>query len=111
VRETAGSPACAARSVLASVHDVLGAIRPAEDDDLRLRRRLGDPADCVQAVLGELELDEAEVRLQTGGGRERGLRVADLGDDGETALLEGLADSAPVWQLVIGDENRQWLEG
>ena len=61
-RETAGSPACAARSVAASrsplisfsryperraerVHDVLGTIRGAQDDDQRPGRRPGDPPD------------------------------------------------------------------
>ena len=91
-------------------HDVIRALRAAEDDDQCLGRGLGDSADRGQAVAGKLDLEQEDVRSQTGGRIDRGIRVAGLGDDDEAVCLERLTNAAPVSRVVIGNENRRVLD-
>jgi hypothetical protein len=103
LQEIAG---CAAREC---VHDVVGTVRAAQDDDQRLRRGLRDPRDCVETVVRQLEIDEADVRPEPRRERYRRDGVLRLGDDGEVVRLEPLANASTMRQIVVCYENRQML--
>jgi hypothetical protein len=93
------------------VDDVILAVRAAQNDDQRLRRRSGDPVDRAQTVFGQLELDEADIRPQPRGHADGQRRLVCFTDDEKVVGLERLANAATMLSIVVRDENCQMLEG